>query len=208
MYAAGGRGSLSSSSDYLHASESCLLSSFQLILIMLGYRDNLRNIKLLNLLSICLNLFSSVDRFPVIFLCGTENRKLANIYTSTQKFYFNIGSQTYKFVKYYQIIQLLQMQILIFQLATVHVNIIKIFLIHRAKQALIINYTFHVKFMLCKMLVVIGESPLSTISGFSLMFLILVFIFVFSSDIDQFIFSDIIISEMALIQPFHIGLTY
>lgn len=58
------------------------------------------------------------------------------------------------------------------------------------------------------MLVVIGESPLSTISGFSLMFLILVFIFVFSSDIDQFIFSDIIISEMALIQPFHIGLTY
>lgn len=95
-----------------------------------------------------------------------------------------------------------------FQLATVHVNIIKIFLIHRAKQTLIINYTFHVKFMVCKMFVVIGESPLSTISGFSLMFLILVFIFVFSSDIDQFIFSHIIISEMSLIEPFLMGLTY
>lgn len=126
------------------------------------------------------NLFLSVIHFLLIFLREMEHRKIANIYISTKKSYLDIGSQTDKRVKCYQIIQLLQMQILIFQLAEVHVNIIKVFLIHRAKQALIINYTFHIKFMLCKMFMVIGEGPLSTISGLSLMFLNPVFIFVFS----------------------------
>jgi hypothetical protein len=58
------------------------------------------------------------------------------------------------------------------------------------------------------MFVVIEESPLSRISGLSLRFLNMVLPLYFQSVLISLYFSDINISEMAPIQPFHMGPTY